>query len=213
MWRLFVARIKALWNWRRDESALNEEIQFHLAEEAAERQAAGLSPAEARRAAERDFGNVPLIRERTRDAWGWGEAERLLQDARHGLRSLRRQWGFSTVAVSTLALGIGATTAILSVVNALLIRPLPFDAPRRLVQVYATAPQRNIYRDTTSFWDFSEWKKAAALSHAAAFNGRFLILTGDGTPQLVYSLVASRDTVPIRRSSAGRSSSTRPATL
>jgi putative ABC transport system permease protein len=101
--------------------------------------------------------------------WGWSEAERVVKDARLSLRSLRRQWSFSAIAVLTLALGIGATTAVLSIVNALLIRSLPFDQADELVQVYATTPARSTYRDTTSFWDFTEWKKAGALSGAAAF--------------------------------------------
>jgi predicted permease len=201
MLQRLAARIRALWNWRRNESALDEEIQFHLSEEADEREAAGVSAETARLAAHRDFGNVTLIREKTRDTWGWGGAERLLQDARHGLRALRHQPGFSAVAVLTLALGIGATTAVMSVVNALLIRPLPFDDATELVQVYATALERNVYRDTTSFLDFSEWKGAGdAIENAAAFSGgRPMTLTGDGPPELVYGLHASYELFDVLR--------------
>jgi putative ABC transport system permease protein len=188
-----LTRIRALWHWRRNEAELDEEIRFHLAEEEEERRTEGLTPDEAHLAAQREFGNVPLIREKARDAWGWSEAERVLKDASLSLRSLRRQWGFSAIAVLTLALGIGATTAVLSIVNALLIRSLPFDQADELVQVYATTPARNIYRDTTSFWDFTEWKKAAALSGAAAFGMPPMILTGAGSPQLVNTLQASHD--------------------
>jgi putative ABC transport system permease protein len=194
-----LARIRALWHWRRNEAELDEEIRFHLAEEEAERRAAGMSDDEARVAAAREFGNVPLVRERTRDAWGWSEAERLWNDARFSLRSLRRQWSFSAIAVLTLALGIGATTAVLSIVNALLIRSLPFDAASELVQVYATTPARNIYRDTTSFWDFSEWKKAGAVVSATAFRMPPMILSGGGSPELVYALQASHDIFRVLR--------------
>jgi putative ABC transport system permease protein len=194
-----LARIRALWHWRRNEAELDEEIRFHLAEEEAERRAAGMSDDEARVAAAREFGNVPLVRERTRDTWGWSEAERLWNDARFSLRSLRRQWSFSAIAVLTLALGIGATTAVLSIVNALLIRSLPFDAASELVQVYATTPARNVYRDTTSFWDFNEWKKVGAIDGAAAFTQGWTILTGGGLPQLVYTLRVSHDLFTVLR--------------
>ena len=197
--RRLLTRIRALWHWRRNEAELDEEIRFHLAEEEEDRRSEGLTPEEAHLAAQREFGNVPLIREKTRDAWGWSEAERVLKDARLGLRALRRQWGFSAIAVLTLALGIGATTAVLSIVNALLIRPLPFEQAEELVQVYATTPARNIYRDTTSFWDFTEWKKAGALSGAAAYGMPPMIVTGGGTPQLVYTLQASHDIFDVLR--------------
>jgi putative ABC transport system permease protein len=194
-----LARIRALWHWRRHEAELDEEIRFHLAEEEAEHRAEGLSEKDARAAAQREFGNIPLIRERTRDAWGWSEAERLWNDARFSVRSLRRHWGFSAIAVLTLALGIGATTAVLSIVNALLIRSLPFDVADELVQVYATTPARNVYRDTTSFWDFTEWKKAGAVSGAAAFNQQWTIVAGGGSPQLVNTLGASHDLFAVLR--------------
>jgi predicted permease len=176
-------------------------LQFHLSEEVDERAAAGLTATDAQVAARRDFGDVTRIREHTRDAWGWGGAERLLQDVRHGLRALRLQPGFSAVAVLTLALGIGATTAVMSVVNALLIRPLPFDDAGQLVQVYATTLKNNVFRDTTSYWDFVEWKKAGnAIQNAAAFSGgQPMTLTGDGTPALIYGLRATHELFTVLR--------------
>src|SRR5262245_24502349 len=123
MWRRLVVRLRALWHWNRLDSELDEEIQFHLSEEAEQREADGDSADDARLAALRDFGNVTLIREITREVRGWASVERLLQDVRHALRLVRHNPAFSSLAILTLALGIGATTAILNVVSALLVRP------------------------------------------------------------------------------------------
>jgi predicted permease len=118
---------------RRRERELDEEIVGHLAMAAADRMARGESPGEAAENARREFGNEALVRETARAEWGWGSLERLVQDARYGLRLLRRSPAFSAVAILTLALGIGATTAILSVVDAILLRPLGYADPARLV--------------------------------------------------------------------------------
>ena len=192
MTRQFFSRLRSLWNWNRKESELDEEIQFHLSEEADERAAAGLTAAQARVAATRDFGNTTLIREATRDAWGWAFAERLIQDVRGALRMTRRDPGFSALAALTLALGVGATTAILNVVEGLLLRPLPFADANRLVVLFATTPKRGVYRDTTSFFDISAWRdESRAFTDTAAYRRDQLNVTGDGPPEPVTGLRAS----------------------
>jgi putative ABC transport system permease protein len=196
--RLFAARLRALWHRRRKESELDEEIAFHLSEEADERVAAGLSERRARIAARRDFGNPAVIREITRDAWGWSWTERLVQDARCGLRMARRDPGFAAVAVLTLALGIGATTAILNVVHALVLRSLPFTEADRVVVLFATTPKSNVFRDTTSFHDFQAWSnQSAAFTSAAAYRRDSLNLTGDGAPEPLGGLRASHELLKV----------------
>jgi putative ABC transport system permease protein len=190
-WR---SRLRALWHRRRQEADLDAEIEFHLSEDADERAASGLAREDARYAARRDFGNALRIREEMRDAWGWGSTERLLQDVRYGLRTMRRNPAFAAMAICTLALGIGATTSIFSVVQALVLRPLPFVEPDRLVVLFATTPARGIDRDTTSFLDFTAWRdQTHGLVNAAAYRQDAFNITGDGPPEPVTGLRASHE--------------------
>ena len=124
----------------RKEAELRDELQFHLEQEAAEALAAGLPSDHAKWAARRELGNIALLMEDTRAAWGWASLERFCQDLRYALRTLRKNPGFAAAVVLSLALGIGATTAIFSLLNAAVLRPLPVPAPQRLVQFTNTLP-------------------------------------------------------------------------
>jgi hypothetical protein len=115
------------------DAELREELRFHLEEEAGEREAQGLAGEEAMRAARRELGNVTLVREDTRAVWTWTFRERLAQDIRYGLRTIAGNKAFSAMAILSLALGIGANTAIFSFMDSILLRALPVPNPESLV--------------------------------------------------------------------------------
>jgi hypothetical protein len=115
---------------------LHEELQFHLDAEAEQRQADGSPKDEARWAARRELGNLALVEENTRAAWGWARVEQFARDAGHGVRQVRRNPLFSGLAIATLALGIGGITAMFSAFDAVLIRPQPYAGADRLVMIW-----------------------------------------------------------------------------
>jgi putative ABC transport system permease protein len=115
---------------------LRAELRFHLDQQIAENLAAGMSPAEARQRAMRSFGNPSLVREQARATWSWNWLEQLAHELRYGLRTLSRSPGFTAIAILVMALGIGANVAMFTVVRSVLLKPLPYKNPDRLVAIY-----------------------------------------------------------------------------
>ena len=139
--------LKQLFSRRHLYNDLSEEMQQHLEEKIEELVSTGLSKKEASAAARRAFGNVTLIEENSRAVWRWPSLENLLRDIRFGLRVLRKNPGFTITAILTLAIGIGANTAIFSVLESQLWRPLPFPDSERLVDAHV------VLRENPKRWD------------------------------------------------------------
>jgi predicted permease len=150
IWRRIVDRLKA--RRARQDADLDRELRSHLDLEAEEQQETGMSSEEARYAAHRAFGNTTLVAEDVREMWGWTWLERLIQDSRFGLRQLRKSPGFTAVAILTLALGIGANTAIFTLVHAVMMKPLPVPNPGQLYSLGDT----KLCCDTTDIGDLRD---------------------------------------------------------
>src|SRR5579863_5356263 len=159
IWRSLQSWLSWLPWYRRQarDADLERELRDHLELEADEHRAAGLPPQQAAYAAHRALGNTLKIEEDVRATWGFQWLETLVQDVRYGLRQLRRNPGFTAVAVLTLALGIGATTAIFSVVNGVILRPLPFPNPSRLMILQESLPA--IPERFDSYPNFRDWER------------------------------------------------------
>jgi predicted permease len=147
------------WRRKRRETDLEDEIAHDLALEAQERIRSGVTPQEAEQASRRDFGNVGLLKEGIREMWGWTSLERLGRDIRYGWRNLRKSPLFATMAVLSLALGIGANATIFSVINAILLRPIPgVERPSELFSLNVKMGSRSNTTPLVSFPDYRDFR-------------------------------------------------------
>jgi predicted permease len=164
---------------------LDRELQSHLENEADEHRARGLTDDQARDAARRALGNETLIREDVRALSAWAAIDDTLQDLRYGLRILRKHPSFAVVAAMTLALGVGATTTVFSVINAVLLQPLPYPDAERLVMVWENVnlPQYKNAQNSSAPGNFHAWREqSSAFSDMAAMRDDAWSLTGSGDP-------------------------------
>jgi putative ABC transport system permease protein len=172
------------------EAELDEEIRLHLDLETERNVALGMEPAEARRRALLAFGGVEAAKEAHRDGRGARWLEDLLADTRHALRHLRRRPVFALTAVATLTLGIAANLTIFSAVEAVILRPLPFADPDRLVMLWEENPEKDWHEQLVAPANALDWKdRVAAFADVALYNTGVgsATLTGEGSPRLLRS--------------------------
>ena len=179
---------------------LDADIREHIERETQDNIERGMTPEQARYAAVRKFGNVTRVKEETRGVWTVVWLEELWQDLRYGLRMLHKSPGFAAVAVLTLALGIGANTAIFSVVDAILLRPLPYAAPDRLVRVWESSLKDDAPRNHVSPMNFLDWQEhSRSFESMAAYCQLMTNLNAHGQPIAVQGMPVTPDFFSVLR--------------
>lgn len=182
------ARMRSWWRnlTRRQEveRELTEEVRAYVDLLAAEKMAGGLSAERARRAALLELGGEDLVKEGVRDVRSGAQLEQLVKDAGYALRTLRRSPGFAAASIAALALGIGVTTSIFSLVYGVLLRPLPYPQSHELQRVWMSNPQQGIEKDIVSYPQFLAWREQGrSFEQMVAVRALTLNLTGAGEPE------------------------------
>lgn len=190
--RVIGQHLLALTRKKRLDNELDGEVEAHLELLEQDLIAAGMAPAEARMAALRNFGGIEQMKEIHREVRGYPWIEGFVRDFRYGLISLKQQPGFATVAIAVLALGIGANTAMFSIIDAVLWKPLPFPDPDRIVRVWET-PDATI-RNSTSTLTFLDWKHLDTVFDAVSVDERTTAaITTGGVPERLSGSLVSAD--------------------
>lgn len=193
-------RVAMLFSRTRAGENLNDELEFHLEQQIAENVAAGMDAEEARYAALRSFGNPAALRDQTRESWSWNWLESLWRDVKYSLRTLRRTPGFATVAVTVIALGIGANVALFTVVHSVLLNPLPFHDQHQLVRVFEADAQGRFQDNIVDGGSFGVWRSQAhSFSQLAVKQWINYNLSGAGgqLPEVVTAQTASWNLFPL----------------
>ena len=190
--RVFASRLWALFRSRQMDREIDAEISSHLAEATEEYLRQGLSLEEARRAARRSFGGVAQVRELYRETQSFMWLAEAWRDLQYALRTLRKSPAYTSAAAATLALAIAASTVMFSVLDAVLLRPLPYRSPEQLAMVWTEDPAQNLREGRSALWDAEEWQRqSGSFADMATFDTVGTLLTGaDGVEQIVGASVS-----------------------
>ncbi len=178
----------SFWRRKKRDAELEEELRSHLKLSAQERVERGEKKEEAEHAARREFGNIGLVKEVTRDMWGWRWLRDLADDARYGLRVLGKNPGFAIVAILSLALGIGATTAMFSVVYGVLVNPYPYANADRMVHLTVHETRGNPLFINLNGPQLQQLRQAHCVESVAAMDGSSLTTTEGDLPEAVQAV-------------------------
>ena len=186
------ARLRGLFEHKRLERELDDEVRFHLEMQIEDNLKAGMNPAEARYAALRSFGGMEPMKETYRERRTFALVETTAQDLRYAVRTLRKSPGFTMTSVAVLALAIGANTAMFSVLNAVLLRPLPYRSPEQLAMLWTEDPTQNLREGRSALWDVEQWRsQSQSFADMAIFDAVSATLTGaDGAEQIVGASIS-----------------------
>ena len=190
--------LKQVFTRRRRYDELSESIREHLEEKIADLMNDGMTRAEAERSARREFGNVALIEERSREVWQLSTLESIWTDLGYAARKLRKSPGFTITCLLTLALGIGANTAVFSTINTILFHPLPYRDPSRLVLISESLPLAGSNDVGVSAQEYLDYRSQnSVFSETAAFETADFNLTGTGEPQRINAARISASALPL----------------
>jgi predicted permease len=193
-------RLRSLFRRSQLDQELTEELAYHLEQKTSEFIAAGMPADEARRAAIRSMGGLEQRKEECRDTRKVNWLQDFLQDFRYAIRTLRKSPGFTAVAILTLALGIGANSAIFSVVDAILLRPLPYPEPDRLVRIWESSVKFDSSRNVVNPFNFLDWRdRSQSFESMAAISGLMTNLSSLGQPVAVPGMHVSPEFFSILR--------------
>lgn len=192
------ARVRGLFGHKRLERELDDEVRFHLEMQIQDNLKAGLNPTEARYAALRSFGGIEPMKQIYRERRSFAVIETTAQDLRYALRTLGRSPGFTTTAVAVLALAIGVNTAMFSVLNAVLFRPLPYKSPEQLVMLWSQDPSKNLRAGRTAYWNVEQWRsQSGSFADMAFFDGVSATLTTADRAEKISVLRTSPNLFPL----------------
>lgn len=191
--RVLAARLRGLFGRARQERDLADEVQFHLDMQIEDNLRAGMDPAEARYAALRSFGGLDPMKDTYRDRRAFAVVETTIRDLRYAARTLRKSTGYTLTVAAVLTLAIGANTAMFSVLNTVLLQPLPFRAPQQLAALWVEHPAQDLHEGRSALWDVDQWRtQSRTFAGLATFDTIAMTLTApDGVEPISGASVSA----------------------